>query len=165
MMFVSIKQGKYLNFTFFGLTRELKLETFWNQKFSFNSNLERLNVEQTLFGETIEFKMRTFRFGSEGTTSSNSQQQTIDCDLHLEPNDNIVQEQAADCTCYTQEDCTQGRGGNLLFAQKISQMNLHDFFQKLNFSDSRTISSHKNAFLAHLRRFSGLLVMLIAFIS
>ena len=53
--------------------------------------------------------MRTFRFGSEGTTSSNSQQQTIDCDLHLEPNDNIVQEQAADCTCYTKEDC-QGKG-------------------------------------------------------
>ena len=71
--------------------------------------MKRLNVEQTLFGETIEFKMRTFRFGSEGTTSSNSQQQTIDCDLHLEPNDNIVQEQAADCTCYTKEDC-QGRG-------------------------------------------------------
>ena len=61
-----------------------------------------------MFGQTIEFKMRTFRFTSAGTSSSDPQQQTIDCDLHLEPSANIVQEQAADCTCYTQEQC-QGR--------------------------------------------------------
>ena len=70
--------------------------------------MERLNVEQTMFGETIEFKMRTFRFTSGGTQSADPQQQTIDCDLHLEPTATIVQEQAADCTCYTQEQC-QGR--------------------------------------------------------
>ena len=70
--------------------------------------LKRLNVEQTVFGETIEFKMRTFRFTAGGTQSSNPQQQTIECDLHLEPNSAIVQEQAADCTCYNQEQC-QGR--------------------------------------------------------
>ena len=61
-----------------------------------------------MFGETIEFKMRTFRFTSGGTQSSDPQQQTIECDLHLEPSATIVQEQAADCTCYTQEQC-QGR--------------------------------------------------------
>ena len=55
--------------------------------------------------------MRTFRFTSEGTSSSDPQQQTIDCDLHLEPSANIVQEQAADCSCHTQEDC-QGRSRN-----------------------------------------------------
>ena len=61
-----------------------------------------------MFGETIEFKMRTFRFTSGGTQSSDPQQQTIECDLHLEPSATIVQEQAADCTCYTQEQC-QGK--------------------------------------------------------
>ena len=70
--------------------------------------MQRLNVEQTVFGETIEFKMRTFRFTSGGTQSSDPQQQTIECDLHLEPSATIVQEQAADCTCYNQEQC-QGR--------------------------------------------------------
>ena len=70
--------------------------------------LKRLNVEQTVFGETIAFKMRTFRFTSGGTQSAVPQQQTIDCDLHLEPSSAIVQEQAADCTCYSQEQC-QGR--------------------------------------------------------
>ena len=74
----------------------------------FNIILKRLNVEQTMFGETIEFKMRTFRFTSGGTQSSDPQQQTIECDLHLEPSATIVQEQAADCTCYTQEQC-QGK--------------------------------------------------------
>ena len=67
--------------------------------------LQRLNVEQTVFGESIEFKMRTFRFTSGGAQSSDPQQQTIECDLHLEPIATIVQEQAADCTCYTQEQC------------------------------------------------------------
>ena len=70
--------------------------------------LQRLNVEQTVFGETIEFKMRTFRFTSGGAQSFDPQKQTIECDLHLEPIATIVQEQAADCICYTQEEC-QGR--------------------------------------------------------
>ena len=63
-----------------------------------------------MFGETIEFKMRTFRFTSGGTQSSDPQQQTIECDLHLEPSATIVQEQAADCTCYTQEQCQAAQG-------------------------------------------------------
>lgn len=85
--------------------------------------MKRLNVEQTLFGETIELKMRTFRFTSDGTSSSDPQQQTIDCDLHLEPSANIVQEQAADCSCHTQEDC-QGRSKNLSLIHKIPKKSI-----------------------------------------
>ena len=68
-----------------------------------------------MFGETIEFKMRTFRFTSGGTQSSDPQQQTIECDLHLEPSATIVQEQAADCTCYTQETCQRDPACEALF--------------------------------------------------
>ena len=48
--------------------------------------------------------MRTFRFISDGS-ATDAQQQTISCDLHLEPTADIVQEQAADCSCYTQQQC------------------------------------------------------------
>ena len=110
MMFVSIKQGKYLNLNS-ALVYSQRRPIIWEWKFHLIQILKRLNVEQTLFGESIEFKMRTFRFTSEGTSSLDPQQQTIECDLHLEPSANIVQEQAADCSCHTQEDC-QGRSQN-----------------------------------------------------
>ena len=48
--------------------------------------------------------MRTFRFVT-GETATDAQQQTISCDLHLEPSANIVQGQAVDCSCYTQQEC------------------------------------------------------------
>lgn len=51
--------------------------------------------------------MRTFRFIS-GETATEAQQQTIRCDLHLEPSADIVQAQAADCSCYTEQEC-QGK--------------------------------------------------------
>jgi len=47
--------------------------------------------------------MRTFRFNS-GTPRTDTQQQRFECNLHLEPADNN-QEQAADCSCYTIEEC------------------------------------------------------------
>ena len=68
-------------------------------------SLKRLNVIQTIFGETVAFSMRTFRFTSGGSVD-NEQQQTIDCNLHLEPIADITQDQAADCTCHTQDQCT-----------------------------------------------------------
>ena len=49
--------------------------------------------------------MRTFRFTA-GDAVDNEQQQTIDCNLHLEPIADITQDQAADCTCHTQDQCT-----------------------------------------------------------
>ena len=53
--------------------------------------------------------MRTFRFMT-GETTTEGQQQTISCDLHLKASDDIQQEQAADCTCYTEQECTQPDG-------------------------------------------------------
>ena len=66
--------------------------------------LKRLNVIQTIFGETVAFSMRTFRFTSGGSVD-NEQQQTIECNIHLEPIADITQDQAADCTCFTEDDC------------------------------------------------------------
>ena len=47
--------------------------------------------------------MRTFRFNS-GSTRTDTQQQTVECHLHLEPTDDN-QEQGTDCSCYTIEEC------------------------------------------------------------
>ena len=69
--------------------------------------MERLNFQQTSFGQEIGFSMRTFRF-TNGESSTDAQAQTVSCELHLEPSEDIVEEQAADCPCYTQEQC-QGK--------------------------------------------------------
>ena len=60
---------------------------------------------QTAFGENVEFSMRTFRFTSVGSVNAEEQEQTMECDLYLEPIDDISDGQAADCTCYSQEEC------------------------------------------------------------
>ena len=54
----------------------------------------RLNVYQTSFGQNIAFSMRTFRFIVDGESTTESQSQTIHCDLYLEPVDNVAEEQA-----------------------------------------------------------------------
>ena len=64
--------------------------------------LIRLKVEQTLFGQTIGFQMRTFRFT---TGDTDAQEQTISCHLHLEPSESISEEQEPNCSCYTEDDC------------------------------------------------------------
>ena len=59
---------------------------------------------QTLFGKNIAFSFRTFRFSS--GQSLDNQAQTISCEFYLEPTDNVAEEQAADCTCYNEQECT-----------------------------------------------------------
>lgn len=66
---------------------------------------KRLNVQQTLFGQTVGFQMRTFRFNSDENSRTDAQQQTVACHLHLEPTDDIFRRQAADCSCHTVEEC------------------------------------------------------------
>ena len=58
--------------------------------------------------------MRTFRFMS-GDTLTEAQQQTISCEVYLEASDDIQEEQAADCTCYTEEECTRQDGKVIRF--------------------------------------------------
>ena len=67
--------------------------------------LKRLKVEQTLFGQTIGFQMRTFRFTNDESVTE-AQEQSISCQLHLEPSETIVEEQAADCSCHIEADCS-----------------------------------------------------------
>ena len=62
-----------------------------------------MKVVQTLFGRSIAFSMRAFRFTT--GESSEEQIQRISCALHLEASEDIQQEQAPDCTCYTGQDC------------------------------------------------------------
>lgn len=66
----------------------------------------RLNVVQTEFSPNASFNMRTFRFNVDGSATE-SQQQTVFCSLHLDAIANISQDQASDCSCYTQTECEQ----------------------------------------------------------
>ena len=62
-----------------------------------------LNMNQRSFGKDIEFSFRTFRFT--GGQTSGDQEQTISCELHLEPAAEVTQDQASDCTCYDEAEC------------------------------------------------------------
>ena len=66
----------------------------------------RLNVIQTEFSPNASFTMRTFRFNV-GGSATESQQQTVMCSLHLDAVTEISQNQASDCSCYTQTECEQ----------------------------------------------------------
>ena len=50
---------------------------------------------QTLFGKDIAFSVRTFRF-TDGQSSTDDQNQTITCELYLEPADQVSPEQASE---------------------------------------------------------------------
>ena len=69
-----------------------------------NIIFQRLKVEQTLFGQSVGFRMRTFRFKTD-EGASEDQPQMVTCDLHLEPTEDIVEEQAPNCSCYSVDDC------------------------------------------------------------
>ena len=78
------------------------IHEFDNEEVCFDSS--RLNVVQTAFAPTASFTMRTFRFvTSESATSA--QRQTIACKLHLDSIDDLVEEQAQPCTCFTESEC------------------------------------------------------------
>lgn len=64
-----------------------------------------MNVVQTEFGQNVSFEMRTFRFIIAGSSATEAQDQTIDCNLHLEPVDDVSSTQPDDCSCHTETDC------------------------------------------------------------
>ena len=70
----------------------------------------RLMFQQTEFTPNVAFTMRTFRFNINGEDSNDVQQQTITCSMHLIPSADLVQDQAADCTCYDEASCTTPTG-------------------------------------------------------
>ena len=67
--------------------------------------LKRLNVVQTEFGQNVSFDMRTFRFITTDSSSTEAQDQTIACDLHLEPANDVASTQPNDCSCHTEAEC------------------------------------------------------------
>ena len=60
---------------------------------------------QTVFGASIEFSIRTFLFKTQGS-SAGEQQQTISCNLHLDPVADVPSTQPDDCTCYSEAECS-----------------------------------------------------------
>ena len=65
--------------------------------------------------------MRTFRFTVAGSSVTEAQDQTIDCNLHLEPIDGITSTQADDCSCHTEAECLNPRMFNLIKTQTKSK--------------------------------------------
>ena len=76
---------------------------------SFRLTSKRLKVVQTEFGQNIGFLMRTFRFIVSGSQTTEDQQQTLSCNLHLEPVANVSSTQPNDCSCHSEEDCAPGK--------------------------------------------------------
>ena len=52
--------------------------------------------------------MRTFRFKTD-EAATDAQEQTVTCGLHLEPSEDIVEEQATDCACFTEDACQESQ--------------------------------------------------------
>ena len=59
---------------------------------------------QSVFGASIEFSMRTFLFKTVGS-SAEEQQQTLSCNLHLDPAADVSSTEPDDCSCYSEEEC------------------------------------------------------------
>ena len=49
--------------------------------------------------------MRTFRFITVGSSATEAQEQTISCNLHLDPVNEVTSTQPENCSCYTEDDC------------------------------------------------------------
>ena len=64
-----------------------------------------MNVVQTEFGQNVSFEMRTFRFITAGSSATEAQDQTLSCNLHLEPVNDVTSTQPNDCSCHTEADC------------------------------------------------------------
>ena len=58
--------------------------------------------------------MRTFRFMAAGASVTDAQNQTIACNLHLEPLDRVTSTQADDCSCHTEAECLNPRMFNYI---------------------------------------------------
>ena len=68
-----------------------------------------MNVVQTEFGQNVSFEMRTFRFITAGSNASEAQDQTIDCNLHLDPIADVTSIQPDNCSCHSEADCATQR--------------------------------------------------------
>jgi len=83
------------------------IHSFNNDQLCFDKS--RLNVMQSVFGSNIEFSMRTFLFKTNGS-SAEEQQQTISCNLHLDPAADVSSTEPDDCSCYSEDECSVPAG-------------------------------------------------------
>ena len=83
---------------------------------------------QSEFGANIEFSMRTFLFKTNGS-SAEEQQQTISCNLHLDPAADVSSTEPDDCSCYSEEECA-GKIGLIIYGSyfEMPQKNEKDDF-------------------------------------
>ena len=64
---------------------------------------------QNEFGKNVGLSFRSFRFTSDGTSGDNSRQpQTITCDVKMTPDD-VPNDQAPACECYSENECAAQR--------------------------------------------------------
>ena len=82
-----------------------------------------MNVVQTEFGQNVSFDMRTFRFITPGSSATDAQNQTISCDLHLEPANEVASAQPDDCSCHTEADCATQRSYDAVLMLSTSRPN------------------------------------------
>ena len=96
---------------------------------------KRLNVVQTEFGQNVSFEMRTFRFIIAGSSETEAQNQTIACNLHLEPVDDVSSTQPDDCSCHTEADCRNQGFSLCLFSLEYGQYNLNSFVNRVGYKN------------------------------
>ena len=70
-----------------------------------------ISVVQSSWSPNLVFDFRSFRFTTAGTSGdSETQNQNVNCALHLGPADQIVEEQAKECSCQSESHCANGNG-------------------------------------------------------
>ena len=65
-----------------------------------------ISVVQSSWSPNLVFDFRSFRFTTDGTSGdSETQNQNVNCSLHLIPADQQTEEQAKECSCHSQTHC------------------------------------------------------------
>lgn len=67
---------------------------------------EAIKVVQSSWSPNLVFDFRSFRFTTDGTSGdSETQNQNVNCALHIIPADQVTEEQAKECSCQSEADC------------------------------------------------------------
>ena len=89
--------------------------------------------------------MRTFRFITTESSATEGQEQTISCNLHLEPVNDVISTQPENCSCHTEADClNQGIVVN-------NRHNNHENFRNISDTVSVVFSRSDGNFLFKFR--------------
>ena len=65
-----------------------------------------ISVVQSSWSPNLVFDFRSFRFTTDGTSGdSETQNQNVNCALHVIPADQVTEEQAKECSCQSETHC------------------------------------------------------------